>query len=87
MLLPLGGVRMMRVIRTATAEQIDAGQGPGPDGSSLERVRTLYFDGDMAASVANTGQVAGRIDEIRSAADIIDEMWVGCRGVLTATAA
>ena len=86
-LLPLGGVRMMRVIRTATAEQIDAGEGPGPDGSALDRVRTLYFDGDMAASVANTGQVAGRIDEIRPAADIIGEMWAGCRDVLTATAA
>ena len=41
----------------------------------------------MAASVANTGQVAGRIDEIRPAADIIGEMWAGCRDVLTATAA
>jgi enoyl-[acyl-carrier protein] reductase II len=75
------------VIRTATAEQIDARDGPGPDGSALDRVRTLYFGGDMAASVANTGQVAGRIDEIRPAADIIGEMWAGCRDVLTATAA
>ena len=40
-----------------------------------------------AASVANTGQVAGRIDEIRPAACIIGEMWAGCRDVLAATAA
>lgn len=85
-LLPLGGVRMMRVIRTATAELIDAGSDPRPDGSSLERVQDLYFDGDMTASVANTGQVAGRIGDVRPAGEIIAEMWAGCREILTATA-
>ena len=85
-LLPLGGVRMMRVIRTATAELIDAGTDPRPHGESLDQVRTLYFDGDMAASVANTGQVAGRIRDTRPAAEIIAEMWAVCREILTATA-
>lgn len=78
---------MMRVIRTATAELMDAGHAAEPDGSALERVRTLYFDGDMAASVANTGQVAGRIADVRPAADIIAEMWSGCGEVLSAAAA
>jgi len=50
------------------------------------RVQRLYFDGDMDASVANTGQVAGRIEDIPPAADIIKQMWAGCREVLAATA-
>jgi enoyl-[acyl-carrier protein] reductase II len=75
--------QMMRVIRTAAAEAIDAsGQGSGIGGAGLERVRALYFDGEMDAAVANTGQVAGRIAAIAPAADIIDEMWTGCRHVL-----
>jgi enoyl-[acyl-carrier protein] reductase II len=87
-LLPLGGgsgARMMRVIRTAAAEQIDT--GGSPDGAAPTRVHTLYFDGDMTASVANTGHVAGRIADIRPAAQIIGEMWAGCRELLTATVA
>ena len=32
----------------------------------------------MEASLANTGQVAGRIDAVRPVADIIHEMWAGC---------
>ncbi|MET0698255.1 MAG: nitronate monooxygenase [Mycobacterium sp.] len=85
-LLPLRGKQMMRVIRTETAEAIDASgaAGTGTDGAALEQVRALYFDGDMAASVANTGQVAGRITEVRPVADIIAEMWAGCRDVLVA---
>lgn len=85
-LLPLGGVRMMRVIRTPTAELIDAGHDPRPGGQTLDSVKDLYFEGDMAASVANTGQVAGRIVDIRPAGEIIAEMWAGCREILTATA-
>ena len=87
-LLPLGGgggARMMRVIRTAAADQIDT--AGSPDNAALARVHTLYFDGDMTASVANTGQVAGRIADIRPAAQIIADMWAGCRDVLSATAA
>ncbi|WP_407667535.1 NAD(P)H-dependent flavin oxidoreductase [Mycolicibacterium llatzerense] len=83
-LLPLGGRRMMRVIRTPAAQRMDAEGTPGT--SALERVQRLYFDGDLDASVANTGQVAGRIDDLRPAADIISEMWRGCRDVLSATA-
>ena len=35
--------------------------------------QSLYFGGDMEAAVALSGQVAGRIDEIRPVADIIEE--------------
>jgi enoyl-[acyl-carrier protein] reductase II len=85
-LLPLDGKRMMRVIRTQAAEKLDGSGSFEEGGAALQRVQRLYFDGDMDASVANTGQVAGRIEDIPPAADIIKQMWVGCREVLTATA-
>jgi enoyl-[acyl-carrier protein] reductase II len=76
----------MRVIRTTAAEKIDASASFGQSGAALQRVQQLYFDGDMDASVANTGQVAGRIEDLPPAADIIKQMWTGCRDVLAATA-
>ena len=85
-LLPLDGKRMMRVIRTAAAEKLDRSMSFEEGGAALQRVQRLYFDGDMDASVANTGQVAGRIEDIPPAADIIEQMWTGCRRVLAATA-
>jgi enoyl-[acyl-carrier protein] reductase II len=85
-LLPLDGKRMMRVIKTPAAEKIDASASFEAGDAALQRVQRLYFDGDMDASVANTGQVAGRIDDLPPAADIIKQMWTGCRGVLAATA-
>ncbi|OBH87776.1 NAD(P)H-dependent flavin oxidoreductase [Mycobacterium scrofulaceum] len=85
-LLPLDGKRMMRVIRTAAAERLDAATSSAEGAAALQRVQRLYFDGDMDASVANTGQVAGRIQDIPPAADIIERMWDGCREVLAATA-
>ena len=38
-------------------------------GSALD----LYFGGDMEASIALTGQVAGRIDEVKPVKEIIEE--------------
>jgi enoyl-[acyl-carrier protein] reductase II len=42
----------------------------------------LYFGGDMEAAVALSGQVAGRIDEIKPVAQIIDECARDCLQVL-----
>jgi enoyl-[acyl-carrier protein] reductase II len=42
----------------------------------------LYFGGDMEAAVALSGQVAGRIDEIKPVADIISECARDCLQVL-----
>ena len=42
----------------------------------------LYFGGDMEAAVALSGQVAGRIDEIRPVADIISECARDCLAML-----
>ncbi|OCB27795.1 2-nitropropane dioxygenase [Mycobacterium malmoense] len=85
-LLPLDGTRMMRVIRTAAAERLDAVASSGEGAAALQRVQRLYFDGDLDASVANTGQVAGRIQDVPPAADIIEGMWAGCREALVAAA-
>lgn len=38
------------------------------------QVLELYFGGDMEASIALTGQVAGRIDSVRPVADVIAEV-------------
>ncbi|WP_205873152.1 NAD(P)H-dependent flavin oxidoreductase [Mycobacterium camsae] len=84
-LLPLDGRRMMRVIRTSAAEKLDGTASFEQGAAALQRVQRLYFDGDMDASVANAGQVAGRIDDLPPAADIIARMWSGCRQVLAAT--
>jgi enoyl-[acyl-carrier protein] reductase II len=42
----------------------------------------LYFGGDMEAAIALSGQVAGRIDEIKPVAQIIEECATGCLEVL-----
>jgi enoyl-[acyl-carrier protein] reductase II len=78
-LLSLPGMPTMRVIRTETAERAAAA---GRSESGLEGAQTLYFTGDMEASLANTGQVAGRIERLESVADIVRETWEGCRQVL-----
>jgi enoyl-[acyl-carrier protein] reductase II len=79
-LLSLTGMPTMRVIRTRTAERAAT---TGRSETGLDGAQTLYFSGDMEASLANTGQVAGRVDRVESVADIVRETWEGCRRVLT----
>jgi enoyl-[acyl-carrier protein] reductase II len=58
-----------RVLRTGfseTAERDDRAVIP-----SLEAVHDLYFGGNLDASFAFSGQVAGRIDEVKPVADIL----------------
>jgi enoyl-[acyl-carrier protein] reductase II len=38
------------------------------------RALDLYFGGDMEAAIALTGQVCGRIDEVRPVKDIIEDV-------------
>ena len=40
---------------------------------SLENVLDLYFGGNLDASFAFSGQVAGRIDAVKPVAQILDE--------------
>jgi enoyl-[acyl-carrier protein] reductase II len=62
----------LRALRTQKTTRLE--REPGPNmmsefGNALE----LYFGGDMEASIALSGQVCGRIDEIKPVAQIIRE--------------
>jgi len=73
-----------RVLRTGFSEQAE-----GEDRAvipSLDAVHDLYFGGNMEASFAFSGQVAGRIDEVRPVADILRETVAECEEFLRATA-
>ncbi|MDT0201707.1 nitronate monooxygenase [Nocardioides sp. AE5] len=74
----------MRVLRNAITTAIEAGE---ESGNVLERITDLYFNGEMDASVANTGQVSARIDTIVPVAQVISEMWSGCTAALNAARA
>ena len=59
---------MLRSSFSERAEQQD-----GPVIPNLENVLDLYFNGNLDASFAFGGQVAGRIDEIKPVAQILTE--------------
>lgn len=79
-LLSLPELPTMRVIRTENAERAASTGSPG--GPWPGAIRDLYFGGDMQVSLANTGQVAGRIDTIQPVAEIVSEIWSGCHEAL-----
>jgi enoyl-[acyl-carrier protein] reductase II len=83
-LLDLPGNPTMRVLRTGLAARVTA-QEPGVQ--LLGKITDLYFDGDMEASVANTGQVSSRIDELLPVADIVHSTWTEVEAVLNAARA
>jgi len=83
-LLDVPGNPTMRVLRTGLARRIAADDATT---GLLGGVTTLYFDGDMEASVANTGQVSSRIAEILPVADVIRSTWEGARDALSAASA
>jgi enoyl-[acyl-carrier protein] reductase II len=72
------GKPALRALRTQRTERLDRELGPDYAGppifAEFARVQELYFGGDMEASIALTGQVAGRIDRIRSVDDILTVM-------------
>lgn len=82
-LLDVPGNPTMRVLRTGLARRVAADDAT----PLLGGVTTLYFDGDMEASVANTGQVCSRIVEILPVAEVIRSTWEGGRGALNSAAA
>ena len=74
-----------RVLRTGfseSAEREDRAVIP-----SLEAVHDLYFGGNLEASFAFSGQVAGRIDEVLPVAQILRETVADCEAVLREVAA
>src|ERR1700704_5566232 len=62
----------LRALRT---EKTTAFEKAPPENimSEFGRALDLYFGGDMAAAIALSGQVAGRIDEVKPVAQIIGE--------------
>ena len=78
-MLDIPGNPTMRVLRTGLAARVAAHD---PEVELLGKVTDLYFDGDMEASVANTGQVSSRIAELLPVAEIVRHTWAGIEGVL-----
>lgn len=78
-LISVPGNPTMRVLRNSLTEQLSETAHGGP---LLGKIDDLYFGGDMEASVANTGQVSSRIDEVVSVAQLLEEMWSGCAAAL-----
>ncbi len=62
------GLRAIRTERTARLERDEH-----VPLTEMSGAMDLYFGGDMEAAIALTGQVMGRIDSVRSVAEIIDE--------------
>jgi enoyl-[acyl-carrier protein] reductase II len=60
----------LRALRTARTERFEAGEGNAMQGLA-GGVSAVYFEGKLEEGVALTGEVAGRIDEIRPVAEII----------------
>lgn len=80
-LISVPGNPTMRVLRNDLSTRAASGD---VDHKLLQRITELYFDGDMEASVANTGQVSARISDLQAAADVVRETWLGALGSLDA---
>jgi enoyl-[acyl-carrier protein] reductase II len=63
----------LRALKTERTTKLDREPTDNIMGE-MRGVLDLYFGGDMEAAIALSGQVAGRIDEVKSAKDIIDEV-------------
>ncbi|WP_448577513.1 NAD(P)H-dependent flavin oxidoreductase [Thermaurantiacus sp.] len=63
----------LRALRTEKTSRLE--KDPGPNiMAEFGHARDLYFAGDMEASIALSGQVAGRIDSVRPVRDILDSI-------------
>jgi enoyl-[acyl-carrier protein] reductase II len=70
-----------RVLATARSEEQERKEEQVVLGS-LDGLLRLYFEGDLDAAFAFGGQVAGRIDEVKPVAQIIDETVEEFRAVI-----
>jgi len=70
----------LRTLRTQRSERLEREENVSMAefGSAMD----LYFGGDMEASLALTGQVAGRIDRVRTAEDIVHSTVRECRDTI-----
>lgn len=63
--------RPFRALRTRTTEAHEFAQEGDAYAALVPDVLRLYQEGDMEAGFASVGEVSGRIDEVRTAAEII----------------
>jgi enoyl-[acyl-carrier protein] reductase II len=72
----------LRALRTETSSKLEFDTDTNAMMTLGADPMALYFGGDMEASLALSGQVAGRIDEIRPVADIIRDCASGAEAVI-----
>ncbi len=77
------GLRALRTERTSRLE-FDTGRNAFAE---FGNAADLYFGGDMEAAIALSGQVCGRIDEVRPVAEVLRETAEDCLAVLGELAA
>lgn len=63
----------LRALRTQKTDAYDKTPPAEPIMAEFARALDLYFGGDMEASIALSGQVAGRIDSVKPVAQIVRE--------------
>ena len=71
-------LRALRTARTADLELLGKFQVM----EHMANLHDLYFGGDLEAAIPLTGQVCGRIDEIKSARQVIEETMVEFEAVM-----
>jgi enoyl-[acyl-carrier protein] reductase II len=75
----------LRALRTERTTKLELDPGENIMGE-MRGVLDLYFGGDMEAAIALSGQVAGRIDEVKPVKNIVDEIIVEFHSVITSMA-
>jgi enoyl-[acyl-carrier protein] reductase II len=63
----------LRALRTEKTTLLEKEPPAEPMMGEFRNAKALYFGGDMEASIALSGQVAGRIDSVKPVADVIAE--------------
>ena len=76
------GLRALRTERTTRLEREE-----NVSLAEMSRIQDLYFGGDLESSIALTGQVMGRIEGIKTVADIVEETIVVYRETIAALSA
>ena len=76
----------MRALRTDRTNRLEK-EPPEVLFGEMKDAMSLYFGGDLEAAIALTGQVAGRIDSIESAADVVRETMEEFKKVVSGMAA
>ena len=74
----------LRALRTQRTTELERAEHVGME--VFGDVQSLYFGGDMEASIALSGQVAGRITSVEPVASIIHDMVRDCTAVIAALA-